>query len=339
MIITRTPFRMSFIGGGTDYEPFFREHGGCVIATTFDKYCYVTMRHLPPFFEYRNQITYGVLERTSTVDEIDHPAVRNAMKMLDMHDMRIVYEADLPARSGLGSSSSFAVGLLAGFHALKGKHRSRSVLASEAIHLERDLCAEAGGWQDQIEVAYGGLNRIDFKPDGTFIVNPVIISKDRKRQLNNNLMLFFTGFSRVSADIAKHQTANIEKKNDQLIKMMEMAKEAEYILESKQDLDDFGRLLHEAWEIKKGMAEQISNSTLDEIYLRALKAGAIGGKLMGAGGGGFLLLYVTEDKQDAVKKELSDLLYVPFSFEEEGVRILYYYPEDYDFNTYDSEKE
>ena len=329
MIITQTPFRMSFFGGGTDYEVFYKEHGGSVISTTFDKYCYVTVRHLPKFFDYKNQITYNIIERTDTVDEIKHPAVREAMKYLDMHELRVVYEADLPARSGLGTSSSFAVGLLSAFYALKGKYADKKKLADDAIYLERVLCAESGGIQDQIAAAYGGFNRIDFSSEG-YKVSPVIISLERKKQLNNNLMLFFTGFSRISAEIAKKQEEATRDKTKELLTIKSLVDDAEKILTSKTDLSEFGRLLDYTWKLKRGITSGISNDSIDDVYDKACKAGALGGKLLGAGGGGFLLFYVEEDKQENVKKALGDLLYVPFEFENSGTRIMYYQPEFYD---------
>lgn len=328
MIITQTPFRISFFGGGTDYPAFYAEHGGSVISTTFDKYCYVTVRHLPRFFDYSNQITYAKIERTNTVDEIEHPAVREAMKYLDMHELRIVYEADLPARSGIGSSSSFAVGMLSAFHALKGQYIDKMALAKEAIHLERMLCKESGGIQDQIAASYGGFNRIYFSTDG-FIVKPVIMSQSRKTQLNENLMLFFTGFSRTSSVIAKKQEEATPEKINELKEMLRLVDDAEKVLISKCDINEFGRLLDYTWKIKRGITSDISNNSIDTIYERAIKAGALGGKLLGAGGGGFILLYVESDKQEYVKNKLNDLLFVPFEFEDYGSRILYFTPEEY----------
>jgi D-glycero-alpha-D-manno-heptose-7-phosphate kinase len=329
MIITQTPFRMSFFGGGTDYPEFFKENGGSVISTTFDKYCYVTVRHLPRFFDYKNQVTYGIIERTNSADEIKHPAVREAMKYLDMRELRIVYEADLPARTGLGTSSSFAVGMLNAFYALKGKYVDKRKLADDAIHLERELCNESGGIQDQIAVSFGGLNRIDFSGMG-YNVTPVIISIDRKKALNENLMLFFTGFSRMSSEIADKQKKNTKNKIKELNEMKSLVGDAEKVLTSKCDLNEFGRLLDYSWKLKRGITDEISTNTIDQIYEKALKAGAVGGKLLGAGGGGFLLFYVEKDKQLKVKEALEDFLYVPFEFENAGTRIMYYQPEFYE---------
>ena len=247
MIITKTPFRMSFFGGGTDMEEYFREYGGAVLSTTIDKYCYVNVRHLPRFFDYSTELAYSKTERVKDVNEIEHPLIRNAMKMLDMHEIRLTYEADLPARSGLGTSSSFAVGTLLAFYALKGKYADKKKLADESIYLERILCDEAGGWQDQIAAAYGGLNKIVFNKDG-YEVKPVIVSPERKKQLNDNLMMFFTGFTRFSSDVQRvNNETTVEEKKAKLNKMYKMVNKAEKILCDKtKDLDDFGRLLDES---------------------------------------------------------------------------------------------
>lgn len=319
---------MSFFGGGTDYPDFYKEYGGSVISTTFDKFCTVSVSHLPPFFDYTSQITYSRVECAKTVDDIQHPAVRNAMKYLDMRDIRLDYQADLPARSGLGTSSSFAVGMLLAFYALKGKYVDKRKLALDAIHVERVMCKESGGVQDQIAAAFGGLNRIDFSANG-FTVRPLVVNLERKRTLNSNLMLFFTGFSRFSGAIASFQVKAIKDKVADLKEMLILVDEAQRILTSKCDLGDFGRLLDEHWKLKHGLTSEISTGTIDELYARALKAGALGGKLLGAGGGGFLLFYVEKDKQPAVRKALSDLLLVPFEFEDGGTRIMYYRSEDY----------
>ena len=282
MIITRTPFRMSFFGGGTDMPEFFREHGGAVLSTTFDKYCYVNVRHLPPFFDYSTELSYSKLERVTRVEDLEHPAVREAMKFLDMHELRLTYEADLPARSGLGTSSSFAVGMLNAFYALKGKYADKKKLADEAIYLERELCREAGGWQDQIAASFGGLNVIRFDADG-YRVSPVIVSAERKRALNENLMLFFTGFSRFSSDIQQDTKRALSDKTAVLREMGAMVDEAEKILLHKEsDLNEFGRMLDASWALKRGVSTKISTDSIDRLYADAKKAGALGGKLLGA---------------------------------------------------------
>ena len=319
---------MSFFGGGTDMPDFFNEYGGAVISTTFDKYCYVNVRHLPPFFDYHTELAYAQTERVVNLDEIKHPAIREAMKMLDMHDIRLTYEADLPARTGLGTSSSFAVGMLNAFYALKGKYADKRRLADEAIYLERVLCNESGGWQDQIAAAFGGLNRIDFVGD-SYEVHPIIISPERKRQLNRNLMLFFTGFTRFSSEI-QQSSKSMEDKVAQLKDMLAIVDEAEMVLEDKySNLDDFGRLLDKSWRLKKQTGNKVSNDGIDVLYERAIAAGALGGKLLGAGGGGFLLFYVPQDRQESVLTAMSDLMYVPFEFENGGTRVIHYTPEIY----------
>lgn len=327
MVITQAPFRISFFGGGTDFPAFYEEHGGKVISTSIDKYCYVHIRHLPPFFEYNNEITYSKRERVLSVDDIEHPAIREAMKFLDMRELTLTYDADLPARSGLGTSSSFAVAMLMGFYALKGKYIDKKRLAQEAIYLERVLCGESGGVQDQIAAAYGGFNQITFSKDG-FEVNPIVISNRRKERLNNSLMLFFTGFSRFSFTIQKEQEKNIHTKEQQLLEMLSLADQAEKIL-TNGDLDEFGRMLDYTWRLKRGMNQEVSTDHIDRAYETAVQAGALGGKLLGAGGGGFLLFYVPPEKQDQVRKALSTLKEIPFRFETGGARILYYASEFY----------
>lgn len=330
MIITKTPFRMSFFGGGTDIPEFFRENGGAVLSTTFDKYCYVTVRHLPPFFDYTTELVYSKIERVNDVEVMEHPLVRNAMRYLDMHELRINYESDLPARSGLGTSSSFAVGMLNAFYALKGKYADKKKLADDAVYLERVLCAESGGWQDQIAASFGGFNRINFSSDG-YDVQKVIISPERKKALNDNLLLFFTGFKRFSSDIQSNTMHTMKDKTAQLKEMLSLVDSAQDVLtDNSKDLDDFGRLLDLTWKLKRATGSKISNDSIDELYRRATNAGAVGGKLLGAGGGGFLLFYVQPDKREAVLKEMSDLLYVPFEFENGGTRVIYYTPEFYD---------
>lgn len=328
MIITQTPFRMSFFGGGTDFEGFYKEHGGAVLSTTFDKYCYVNVRHLPRFFDYSTELTYAKTERVTSIDDIQHPAIRNAMKMLDMHEIRLTYEADLPARSGLGTSSSFAVGMLNAFYALKGRYADKRKLADDAIYLERVLCGEKGGIQDQIAASFGGFNKIEFNSDG-YTVNPVIISPEKKKELNENLMLFFTGFSRFSSDIQQSTEKSMKEKTQELLEMLSLVNEAEKILTSKGSLRDFGDLLHETWILKRGISSGISTTSIDMLYDKAVRAGARGGKLLGAGGGGFLLFYVEKERQPYVMKALSELLYVPFKFETGGTRVIHYTPENY----------
>lgn len=330
MIITKTPFRMSFFGGGTDIEDYFKENGGAVLSTTFDKYCYVNVRHLPRFFDYTTELSYSKIERVTDVDDIKHPAIRNAMKFLDMHEIRLTYESDLPARSGLGTSSSFAVGMLNAFYALKGKYVDKKKLADEAIYLERVLCGEAGGWQDQIAASYGGFNRINFSEDG-YEVSPVIISPERKKILNDNLMMFFTGFTRFSSDVQRLNILNKKDKKIQLREIQTLVDEAEKILIDKTlDIDDFGRLLDHTWRLKRQTGSAVSTDSIDKLYEKGIKAGALGGKLLGAGGGGFLVFYVQPQYKKAVYKAMEDLMHIPFEFETGGTRVIHYTPESYE---------
>lgn len=330
MVITKTPFRMSFFGGGTDIEAFFKEHGGAVLSTTFDKYCYVNVRHLPRFFEYSTELVYSQIERVLKSSEIRHPLIRNGMQMLDMREIRLNYEADLPARSGLGTSSSFAVGMLNAFYALKGKYADKRKLADEAIYLERMLCNEAGGWQDQIAASFGGFNRINFTSDGYDVV-PMIISPERKKKLNDCLMLFFTGFTRFSAEIQASNCIGRETMYPVLKEMQGLVNDAEAILTDKYvDLNEFGRLLDYTWKLKVKTGKRISTDFIDCLYECGIKAGAIGGKLLGAGGGGFLLLYVPLERQKEVRKAMEKFLCIPFQFENEGTKVIYYAAEKYE---------
>ena len=269
------------------------------------------------------------MEYVNAYDEIEHPAIREAMRYMDMHELRLTYESDLPARSGLGTSSSFAVGMLNAFYALKGKYADKRKLADEAIYLERVLCNESGGVQDQIAASYGGLNRIQFGSDG-YSVNPVIISPERKEILCENLMLFFTGFSRFSSDIQKDTQSKLNDKKGMLLEILAIVDEAQQVLTSKSDLNEFGRLLDYSWRLKRGITSKISTESIDALYSKAINAGAIGGKLLGAGGGGFLLFYVEPDKQNKVRRALEDLLYVPFEFDNVGTRVIHYAPEMYE---------
>lgn len=335
MIITKTPFRMSFFGGGTDMEDYFKENGGAVLSTTFDKYCYVNVRHLPRFFDYSTELSYSKTERVANVEDITHPAIREAMKMLDMHEIRLTYEADLPARSGLGTSSSFAVGMLNAFYALKGKYADKKKLADEAIYLERVLCNEVGGWQDQVAASYGGFNRINFGSDG-YEVLPIIISPERKKRLNDNLLMFFTGFTRFSSEVQKaNADSSPMDKNIYLKQMYDLVDEAEQVLVDKtRDLDEFGQLLDKTWKLKRQTGGSVSTNSIDGLYARGIEAGALGGKLLGAGGGGFLVFYVQPEKQETVKDSMRDLMYIPFKFENGGTRVIHYTPETYEPRNY-----
>ena len=320
---------MSFFGGGTDMPEFFNEHSGAVISTTFDKYCYVNVRHMPPFHPYISELVHNRFERVNNIGEIEHPLIRECMRLHDIHEIRLTYEGDLPARTGLGTSSTFAVGMLNAFCALKGKMMSKRQLAQEAIKVERGILKEHGGWQDQVAAAYGGLNRIDFK-DGDFSVHPIIVSPERRKELDSNLLLFYTGIQRFSSEIQADTFAKPVDKTQQLLDMLALVDESERILTDKNtSLDEFGKLLDTTWKLKRGTGAKVSNGSIDELYNMAIKAGALGGKLLGAGGGGFLLFYCEKDKQETLKTALEDLMIVPFSFENEGAQILYYNPVEY----------
>mgnify|MGYP006101953743 CR=1 FL=1 len=328
MIITKTPFRISFCGGGTDYPSWFREHGGKVLATSFDKYCYISIRYLPPFFEHKYRIVYSNIESVSSIDDINHPSVREVLKYCNsIEGLEVHHDGDLPARSGLGSSSSFTVGLLNAMNALKGTYQSPYELANTAIHIEQDLIKECVGSQDQISAAYGGFNEIEFYPDGTFSVEPLIITEDRKKDLNDHLMLFFTGISRFSSDIALSQISNMKNCSSNMHDLYDMAGEgAEILRNNRIPLEEFGKLLDRGWQNKKSLSNMISNNIIDDLYDSAIKAGAIGGKVLGAGGGGFILLFVEPEKQEKVKSSLSSLTYVPFKFENSGSKVVLYQP-------------
>lgn len=327
MIISRTPFRISFFGGGTDYPTWVERHGGAVISTSFDKYCYVTCRQLPPFFDHKYRIAYSRIENAKSLDDIEHPAVQAVIREMRIHEgLEIHVDADLPARSGLGSSSSFVVGLLNVLKALRGQRVTREWLATEAIRIEQKVLAENVGYQDQVAAAYGGLNTIHFSKDGGIRVEPVVVTADRQTILNDHLMLFFTGFTRFASEVAKSKIENIDKRTDELKKMRSMVDDGLNILCNDRDIREFGELLHNAWAFKKSLSEKISNSDIDNYYAIARSAGAIGGKLLGAGGGGFLLLFVEPGKHHAVRQALSKLIHVPFKFESSGSQVIYYQP-------------
>jgi len=339
MIISRTPFRISFFGGGTDYPAWYRIHGGSVLVTTIDKYCYLSCRYYPPFFEHKFRVVYVKSENCSTIDEISHPAVREILRYLKWdRGLEIHHVGDLPARGGMGSSSSFTVGLLHALYAMKGRMLSKKQLAMESIHVEQDILHETVGSQDQVSTAYGGLNHIIFQENGEIIVKPVTLLQERLRQLESHLMLFYTGIKRTASNVAQSYVNNIEEKKQQMQTMMEMVNEGIAILNSDRDIMDFGRLLHEAWKVKCSFSDRVSNSSVDEIYTRAISAGAIGGKITGAGGGGFMLLFVPPERKQQVREKLKSLVHVPFKFEGSGSQIIFYDPEE-DFSGVESERD
>jgi D-glycero-alpha-D-manno-heptose-7-phosphate kinase len=328
MIISRTPFRVSFFGGGTDYPAWFKEHGGAVLATTIDKYCYISVRVLPPFFAHRYRLVYSVVENVKEISEIQHPAARAVLQWNGNHDgLEIHHDGDLPARSGLGSSSAFTVGLINAIKALEGRLVSKDELARDAIHIEQCVLREPVGSQDQISAAFGGFNRIAFRPDSSFDLEPIVLPVERHRELQRHLMLFFSGISRYSSEVAQTKIDNIVARACELTAMYEMVDQAIDILRNTvTPICEFGKLLHEAWSLKKRLSDRVSTQFIDDIYETARRAGAIGGKVLGAGGGGFVLFFVPPEQQAAVRESLKELIYVPFKLESAGSRIVLYSP-------------
>jgi D-glycero-alpha-D-manno-heptose-7-phosphate kinase len=323
MIICRTPFRISFFGGGTDYPAWHRVHGGAVLAATIDKYCWLTCRYLPPFFEHRIRVVYRKIETCRSVEEIEHPVVRAALRQLKFErGLELHHDGDVPARSGMGSSSAFTVGLLHALHTLRGESCTRMQLARESIHLEQQVLGETVGSQDQVLAAFGGLKYAQFHPDGRIDVDSLPLPPGRLAELRDHLMLFYTGVARTASDVAKSYADRIDIRRRQLSALREMVEESIDILLSGMDLCEFGELMHEAWQTKRTLSELVSNPQLDAIYDRARAAGAIGGKLTGAGGGGFLLLFVPPKVRRTVLDALADFLHVPFEFESGGSQII-----------------
>ncbi|MGC1904117.1 MAG: hypothetical protein WA715_09880 [Candidatus Acidiferrum sp.] len=333
MIITRTPLRISFFGGGTDYPVWYREHRGAVLSTAIDKCCYITSRWLPPFFEYQSRVSYSRIENVNENAMIEHPSVRECLQFLQINaGVEIHHVADLPARTGLGTSSAFTVGLLLGLYALKNQMRDKHALAIDALHVEQNLIREAVGSQDQVSAAFGGFNRINFNRDDSFEVKRVLAAPVRLAALEQNLALYFTGFSRIASEVAQEQVRVTPQKTKELETMFQMVDEAEDIVTNPhRSLDEFGRLLHEGWKIKRSLTRKITNADIDEIYEAGIDAGALGGKLLGAGGGGFLLLYVPPERRDDVRRRLKKLLCVPIAFSNRGSQVIVYEPEgEYD---------
>lgn len=336
MIISKTPFRISFFGGGTDFPDFFNEYGGKVISTSIDKYCYVNVRLLPEFFEYKDEIIYSKIEQVKDIESINHPMVKNCLKLMDVKNIKVYYDADLPARTGLGTSSSFAVGLLncllrlkndelfRNLNSLDGMHKYKTKLADMAIYVEREMCKESGGIQDQIAASFGNLNLISFGKEynNGYNVKNITMNYEEKSKLNDNLMMFFTGISRNSFEIQSKTQSHLSSNVNKLIEMNKLADEAyDYLINS--NFDEFGRLLDYTWQLKRGLNNTISNSFIDEIYEVAKTVGATGGKLLGAGGGGFMLFYIKKEYQDKLRGKLKNLLEIPFKFDEDGTKIIY----------------
>lgn len=330
MIITRTPYRISFFGGGTDYRPWFHENGGAVLATTINRYCYISCRYLPPFFDHRNRIIWSEIEKVNSISEIKHPVVRDVLDYLQISEgVEIHHDGDLPARSGLGSSSAFTVGILHALYALKGSVATKEQLAREAIYIEQERLRENVGVQDQITTSYGGFNRVDIQPNGGFLVRPVPVSPERLQQLEDHLLLFYSGISRTASEIAGQKIAAIPTKQNELRTMMSMVDDAVDILANGRDIADFGRLLHESWMLKRSLTPQVAPAFVDEIYDKARRAGAFGGKLLGAGGGGFVLIFVRPEDRQRVLDALSSLLMVPIEFEQFGTSVIFHQHDRY----------
>jgi D-glycero-alpha-D-manno-heptose-7-phosphate kinase len=328
MIISRTPFRISFFGGGTDYPEWYGEHGGAVLATTIDKYCYISVRELPPFFDHRFRVVYSIVENVKEIGDIQHPAVRGVLEWLKVgKGIEIHHDGDLPARSGVGSSSAFTVGLINAVHALDGRHISKEALANEAIHVEQRVLREHVGLQDQVSAAFGGFNHIAIAQNGTYSVTPIVLPPERLHALQSHLMLVFTGISRTANEVAETVVTNMKNKAVDMRTMQQMVDQAIDIVSSaKTDLVEFGQLLKQAWQLKRTLSDCVTNTTVDQLLETAMRAGAVGGKLLGAGGGGFMLLFVRPDDQDKVRAALGDLITVPFRFEMSGGRIVLYQP-------------
>jgi D-glycero-alpha-D-manno-heptose-7-phosphate kinase len=328
MIITRTPFRVSFFGGGTDYPAWFERHGGVVLATSIDKYCYITCRYLPPFFEHKYRIVYSRIENVQNISEIQHPAVKAVLETYNCtNGLEIHHDGDLPARSGLGSSSSFTVGLINAVMALRGQYISKEELARQAIHVEQTVIRENVGSQDQISAAFGGLNRIEFGRDGSFDVAPIVLPIERLAVLQSHLMLCFTGLSRIASEVAQSTIDNMDQREAELRHMGALVDQAIAVLQSKTTpIEEFGKLLHENWVQKRKLSDRVSTGQIDALYDTARSVGAIGGKLLGAGGGGFFLLFVKPEQQQKVREKLSRLVHAPFRFETAGSRVVLYQP-------------
>ena len=323
MIISRTPFRISFFGGGTDFERWYSKNGGAFLSTTIDKYCFINCRYFPSFFSYKNRIVWSKIETVNNIEEISHPAVREIMKWKKIDNLSIHHEGDLPAKTGLGSSSSFTVGLLNAIAKLKGENLTKEQLIRDTIFVERNLLKEAVGIQDQIAVTLGGINRVKIEKNGEFKVFKFNMPLERRELFENKLMMFYTGISRYSSKITSNTISEMHKHEPKYFRLLEMVEKGSEILLDNKELDDFGDLLNEAWHIKKQLSSKISSTFIDQVYERGIKAGALGGKLLGAGGGGFIIFYVNEEYQEKVKNELQEFIHIKFKFEEEGTTVIY----------------
>jgi D-glycero-alpha-D-manno-heptose-7-phosphate kinase len=324
MIITRTPLRISFCGGGTDLASYYRHQQGAVVSAALNKYVYITVNRLSPYFENRILLKYSKTELLDSVDEIRHPLIREAMKMTGVVDrVEITSMADVPAGSGLGSSSTYTVGLLHALYTFKGEYVSAARLAHEACRIEIDKLGDPIGKQDQYIAAYGGICRIRFNPDETVFVDPVVCSYETKHALEESLLMFYTGKTRRAGDILERQQAITKDKMDVLSRMKDLTGLALDVLRDGRSLNRFGEILDEGWTLKRSLVDAISDNSIDTYYEDARRAGALGGKLLGAGGGGFLLFYVEKQNQRRVREALSGLRELPFRFEPQGSKVIY----------------
>lgn len=327
MIISRTPHRISFFGGGTDYPEYYLEHGGKTLGVAINKYSYLNLRKLPPFFNYTHRIVYSKQENVNSVKDIEHPSVRETLNHMNIdYGLSIHHDGDIPARSGMGSSSAFTVGLINSINALQGKMTSKDELTKESIYIEQNLIKENVGSQDQTFAAYGGLNVISFLQNGEISVSPIIMKQKRLLEFQDNIMLFFSGVSRIASEIVTEQIQKTSINVPSLNKMKDLVNDGYDILLNDKNLNEFGELLNYTWHLKKSLSSKVSNSEIDDMYTKAINAGAIGGKLLGAGGGGFMAFYVEKDKQVNVKKALRGYLHIPFNFDFDGSKIVVYEP-------------
>ena len=328
MIISKTPYRISFFGGGTDFPHWYKEYGGAVLSTTIDKYCYISCRRLPPFFAHKHRFVYSIIEDVVALSEVKHPAIRGILQWLDIQEgLEIHHDGDLPARSGLGSSSSFTVGLLHVLSAYRNVYYSKADLARDAIHCEQNVIGEVVGSQDQVAAAYGGFNHITFGDNPEFLVKPVMMAPENENKLNDNLLLFFTGIQRTAGDIEAEKLEKLKKNASSMRLINEAVNEALSMLVSKNlNMESFGKLMHESWLIKRSLSNGVSNYRIDQAYEKARSLGAIGGKILGAGGGGFMLLFAHPSKHKSIVEELKPYVHVPFQFEKNGSTIALYQP-------------